>query len=370
MNLKFITIIITLSTQFLFGSISHGFLNIFECLGKTDEHCLFYKYSKTFDAVNKFDSTLDQRIKTQLDGFLKKLKANDQSKLLLNFENYLHKFQSVEVLSFKSTALKPVGSGQGKKTAIHLMDPPTVVFDMVDFEKAPEQIQNILILHEFFSALGMNDEQFQHSIGLAWVLSLSSEAQADLLNHRAFAQYWVPQQKSNTKYSRDNKEGRQQSLELQLTDSGESSGGGTTSIGGAGDWSAADVKLVLLHKVKNYFDKSNVDLNQVNNGQFLIFQQILNAKIYTNMNYGLSTTVSPITSTLNVTTSFVRLEFLANSNVLDSINLGELYKHYFINKQDDSADENYTKRVREAILEQLLHEFLSKFNITGSGQHE
>ena len=40
------------------------------------------------------------------------------------------------------------GSGQGEKTAIHLMNPPTVIFDMADFEKAPEDIQNILILQK------------------------------------------------------------------------------------------------------------------------------------------------------------------------------------------------------------------------------
>lgn len=366
MNLKFIAIIIVLSIQFLFGSISHGFLNIFECMGKTDEHCLFHKYSKMFDAVNKFDSNLDQRIKNQLDSFLQKLKANDHSDLLSNFESYLNKFENVKVLSFKNGALKPGGSGQGKKTAIHLMDPPTVVFDMVDFEKAPEEIQNILILHEFFSALGMDDEYFQHSVGLVWLLSLSSVKQSELINHDSFVQYWKPNQKLDTKYSADLKEGRQQSLQLQLA---EGDGGGTTSIGGAGDWSAIDIKLVLLNEVKNYFDKMNTELNQVQNAQFLIFRQIFSAKIYTNMNYGLATIVSPVTNKLKVTTSFVRLEFISNSNVLDSINLSEFYKHYFINNNDNSEDEGYIQEVRVAILEQLLHELLSKYNV-GPGQHE
>ena len=260
------------------------------------------------------------------------------------------------------------GSGQGEKTAIHLMNPPTVIFDMADFEKAPEDIQNILILHEFFSALGMNDEFFQHTIGLTWALSLPLEMQSQLKNHESFIRYWKPHQKTNTLYSVESKEGMLQGFQFQLVDSSGDSGGGTTSIGGAGDLSSADIKLNLLNGIKNYFDKMSDPLNRHNDVKFFIFQQILNAKVYTNMNYGLGTLIHRDTGKLEITENFVKLEFTSNDNFLNSINLnGFFYRIYFINTENLLIDKNKHIEIREAILEQLLHELLSKFKIIGPG---
>ncbi|MGZ3773395.1 MAG: hypothetical protein ACXVCY_02850 [Pseudobdellovibrionaceae bacterium] len=238
-------------------------------------------------SLNPHDQAFENQIKETAKKAIKEFELIPNAEKVLKFQDWNESIDDVHVLSFSNNGIQPSGSGYGKKTAIHLVKPKTVIFDVSDFYSTSlggnaSSVQETLILHELWSALGLWDENFQHSVGLWWLRNLPGEKQQFYLKSNKFHFIWSPQKvKEEALYPLAGSQFESQSVAFVMADNGD---GGSTSVGGAGDWAAVQIKMEMLNSVSDYLQKvksRGFTSNLKNLNRDDIYLQILRANIKT-----------------------------------------------------------------------------------------
>lgn len=230
----------------------------------SNESTIFHRALLMLDAVNDFDNGFEEEIKVSAKNYINKLIIDPNGELKTD---YLKQIEQITIYSFNNSSIQPTGSGSGKKTAVHLMNPATVYIDKKDISNASTEVKEVFIFHELLSSLGYWDENYQYSVGLWWYNLLNEYEKPLILNDARFSFLQNPKTKPNTLYQPRRNQDLTQSngIEIQLI----SDSGGVTAIGGGGDWTLIDLKMELLKMAQNYFSKKfNLKRNDVRSFYF------------------------------------------------------------------------------------------------------
>lgn len=230
---------------------------IFDFFSLFEEHKGFHDALKTFYVWEEFEPHFDTHIKKIVNEFTSQKRIKqilDANPLYLQWSNDLSKAKKLCVFRMKSEGLQPSGSGGGKSTAIHLLNPAEVFIDEIDLNLSlNDLVKNIFLFHETYSSLGMWDENYQQSVGLWWLSTLDEADYSQVISDPRFYFLLHPINKTANYYPIKEKKFFPDGNAVHITDSG-----GTTSVGGAGDWVYVYFKVELLKSVKELFSNQTL----------------------------------------------------------------------------------------------------------------
>jgi hypothetical protein len=169
----------------------------------------------------------------------------------INLETTMQSISQVNVRSLR-WGFQVSGSGSDRVTAIHLVQPKTIIINRPDMEIAPEGVQQVVAFHESLSADGLVDETMFLSVGSWWLLQQTTEERARLLESPLLKPLWTNlSTKRNAAYSMPSSQRRKGYLgvtfEFEIA-----GGGGSTSVGGGGNWDIAHIKMEMLRLARNW----------------------------------------------------------------------------------------------------------------------